>query len=89
MGFARRLNSLQRSQFDARTKFPIAGKRLPYKEGEFSGAVRRRYGAVADGEGRYFVRPLHFWSQYLVSRVFRYLVPVCVWKNRVHGTVIS
>jgi|HubBroStandDraft_4_1064222.scaffolds.fasta_scaffold174987_1 hypothetical protein len=37
----------------------------------------------------YCVRPLHFWSQYLVSRVFRYFVPVWVWKNRVHGTVIS
>jgi hypothetical protein len=44
--------------------------------------------AGGDGES-YFVKPLHFWSQYLVSRVFRYFVPVCVWKNRVHGTVIS
>jgi hypothetical protein len=37
----------------------------------------------------YSVWPLHFWSQYLVSRVLRYFVPVWVWKNRVHGTVIS
>jgi hypothetical protein len=45
--------------------------------------------AAGDGKHRYFVSPLHFWSQYLVSRVFRYFVPVCVSKNRVHGTVIS
>jgi len=38
----------------------------------------------------YSVWPLHFWSQYAVSRVLRYFVPgAWTWKNRLHLTVIS
>jgi hypothetical protein len=76
---------------DARCRGNRKSRRHVFRNspGTMEKRTRRITSGLRRGQPPYCVRPLHFWSQYLVSRVFRYFVPVCVWKNRVHGTVIS